>query len=106
MRQVWEILCPLLLTVDLVNLAGFVKCKQKMEQGELETQETAGCQHVSDKEPEHQQTKEATGDVSSQEPKPGSEGKMSEESEARVNRFKLFEKVMQKSLEKFIELAR
>ncbi|TWW55620.1 Polyamine-modulated factor 1, partial [Takifugu flavidus] len=89
----------------LVNLAGFVKRKQKMEQSEVETQEPAGSQHVSDKESEHQQTKEATGDVSSQEPKPGSGVKMSEESEARVNRFKLFEKVMQKSLEKFIELA-
>ncbi|TNM99256.1 hypothetical protein fugu_013820 [Takifugu bimaculatus] len=76
-----------------------------MEQSEVETQEPAGSQHVSDKESEHQQTKEATGDVSSQEPKPGSGVKMSEESEARVNRFKLFEKVMQKSLEKFIELA-
>lgn len=74
-----------------------------MERSEVETQETAG---VSNKESEHQQTQEATGDVSSQEPKPGSEGKMSEEGEARINRFKLFEKVMQKSLEKYIELAR
>lgn len=77
-----------------------------MEQSEVETQETAGSQHVSDRESEHQPTKEATGDVSCQEPKPGSEGKVSEETKARVNRFKLFEKVMQKTLEKFIELAR
>lgn len=76
-----------------------------MEQGE-KTQEAAGSQSVSEKDSEQQQTNEVTGEVSSQEPKPGSDCKMSEESEARVNRFKLFEKVMQKSLEKFIEHAR
>lgn len=77
-----------------------------MEQSEVEAQETTEQQKVSDKDAEHQQANEATGEVSSQEPKPGSECKMAEEIEARVNRFKLFEKVMQKSLEKFIELAR
>lgn len=77
-----------------------------MEQSEVEAQETKEQQNVSDRDAEHQQANEATGDVSSQEPKPGSECKMSEEIEARVNRFKLFEKVMQKSLEKFIEFAR
>lgn len=76
-----------------------------MEQDE-ETQEAAGSQGVSEKDSEQQQTNEVTGEISSQEPKPGSDCKMSEESEARVNRFKLFEKVMQKSLEKFIEHAR
>lgn len=75
-----------------------------MEQSE-EKQEAAGRQSVSEKDSEQQQSNEATGKVCSQEPKPGSDCKMTEESEARVNRFKLFEKVMQKSLEKFIELA-
>lgn len=32
--------------------------------------------------------------------------KTSEETETRYNRLKLFDKVMQKSLEKFVELAR
>lgn len=76
-----------------------------MDQSE-ETQEAAGGQSVSDNDSEQLQTNEATGEVSSQEPKPGADCKMAEESEARVNRFKLFEKVMQKSLEKFIEYAR
>lgn len=76
-----------------------------MEQSK-ETQEAARSQSVSEKDSEQQQTNEVTGEVSSQKPKPGSDYKTSEESETRVNRFKLFEKVMQKSLEKFIEHAR
>ncbi|XP_022616063.1 polyamine-modulated factor 1-like [Seriola dumerili] len=46
---------------------------------------------------------EATGEVSSQMSNPGSVHKPSEESGARYNRLKLFDKVMQKSLEKFID---
>lgn len=53
-----------------------------------------------------EQIVEATGDVSSQGAQPESVCKMSEETDARYNRLKLFDKVMQKSLEKFIELAR
>lgn len=45
-------------------------------------------------------------EVGSHEPKPESVGKTPEETEARYNRLKLFDKVMQKSLEKFVELAR
>lgn len=44
--------------------------------------------------------------VCSHEPNSESVGKTSEETEARYNRLKLFDKVMQKSLEKFVELAR
>lgn len=62
--------------------------------------ETESC--VRDKDEEQQRTNEATGEVCSQEP--GAERKASEE--ARVNRFKLLEKVIQKSLEKFTDLAR
>lgn len=77
-----------------------------MEQSEVATQETAESQNVFDNGSEQQQANEGTGEVSSQEPKLGSGSKTSEEAEARLNRFKLFEKVMQKSLEKFIQLAR
>lgn len=52
---------------------------------------------------EKQQNEEEVG---SHEPKLESAGKTSEETEARYNRLKLFDKVMQKSLEKFVELAR
>lgn len=50
--------------------------------------------------------KQQNEEVGSHEPKPESVGKTSEETEARYNRLKLFDKVMQKSLEKFVELAR
>lgn len=50
--------------------------------------------------------KQQSEEVGSHEPKPESVGKTSEETEARYNRLKLFDKVMQKSLEKFVELAR
>jgi len=49
---------------------------------------------------------EATGEVSSQMTIPGSGRKPLEEKEARFKRLKLFDKVMQKSLEKFIDHAR
>ncbi|TNN77664.1 Polyamine-modulated factor 1 [Liparis tanakae] len=48
---------------------------------------------------------EATGEVSSQMTIPGSGSKPLEEKEARFKRLKLFDKVMQKSLEKFIDHA-
>lgn len=50
--------------------------------------------------------KQQKEEVGSHEPKPESVGKTSEETEARYKRLKLFDKVMQKSLEKFVELAR
>lgn len=76
-----------------------------MEPSEVATQEeTVDNPKLSVKDDE--QTNEATGDASSQGAQPVSVCKMSEETEARYNRLKLFDKVMQKSLEKFIELAR
>lgn len=91
-------------------MAGTAERKQrklKMEHSEVATQkETVDNQMLCVKDSDEIQTNEATGDVSSQEPKPGSVSKMSEETEARYNRLKLFDKVMQKSLKKFIELAR
>ncbi|XP_059202562.1 polyamine-modulated factor 1 [Centropristis striata] len=51
------------------------------------------------------QVNESTGEVSSQMSNPGSVSQPSEETEARYNRLKLFDKVMQKSLEKFVDLA-
>lgn len=91
-------------------MAGTAERKQrklKMEHSEVATQkETVDNQMLCVKDSDEKQTNEATGDVSSQEPKPGSVSMMSEETEARYNRLKLFDKVMQKSLKKFIELAR
>ncbi|KAK5864772.1 hypothetical protein PBY51_015985 [Eleginops maclovinus] len=48
---------------------------------------------------------EAKGNVSANLSNPGSVNNPTEEPEARYKRLKLFDKVMQKSLEKFIELA-
>lgn len=45
-------------------------------------------------------------EVSSREAKAKSADKTSEKTDARFNRFKLFDKVIQKSLEKYVELAR
>ena len=69
-----------------------------MEQTEAETQKKT----VDNVNPAEKQTDKATGEASSQ---------MSEagdicESEARWSRLKLFDKVMQKSLDKFIGQAR
>ncbi|XP_075960063.1 polyamine-modulated factor 1 isoform X1 [Anarhichas minor] len=50
-------------------------------------------------------TNEATGEVSSQVSIPGPVGKPPEDTAARYKRLKLFDKVMQKSLEKFIDHA-
>lgn len=51
-------------------------------------------------------TNEATGDVFSHVSNCESARKPPEETEARYSRLKLFEKVMQKSLEKFVDHAR
>lgn len=51
-------------------------------------------------------TNEAPEAASSQKGNAEPTGKPSEETEARYNRLKLFEKVMQKSLEKFMDHAR
>lgn len=76
-----------------------------MEPSDVATQnETVDNKRLCVKDDE--QIIEATGDVSSQGAQPVSVCKMSEETDARYNRLKLFDKVMQKSLEKFIELAR
>lgn len=76
-----------------------------MEQSEVATQkETEGNVCVQDST--ENQTNEATGEASSQVSNPGTVSKPPEETEARYNRLKLFNKVMQKSLEKVIEHAR
>ncbi|KAE8285900.1 hypothetical protein D5F01_LYC15569 [Larimichthys crocea] len=72
-----------------------------MEQSKVATQKES-VNNTSVKDNTGEQTNEAKGDVSS---KPGSVTKPSEETEARYNRLKLFDKVMQKSLEKFIDHA-
>ncbi|XP_042349854.1 polyamine-modulated factor 1 [Plectropomus leopardus] len=75
-----------------------------MEESKVTTQkETAD--NICVKDSTENQINEATGDVSSEVSKPGSVCKPPEETEARYNRMKLFDKVMQKSLEKFIENA-
>ncbi|XP_030001484.1 polyamine-modulated factor 1 [Sphaeramia orbicularis] len=55
--------------------------------------------------PAKKQRNETTGEEPSQGPNPGAESKNTEETEPRWSRLKLFEKVMQKSLEKVIEHA-
>ncbi|XP_070693369.1 polyamine-modulated factor 1 [Pempheris klunzingeri] len=71
-----------------------------MEESEVATQKEA-ADNVCAKD----QTTAATGEVSTQMSNPGSVCKPSEEPETRYNRLKLFEKVMQKSLEKLIHHA-
>lgn len=76
-----------------------------MEESEIATQkESVG--NICVKDSVENQTKEATGDISSQMSNRETVSKPSEETEGRYNRLKLFDKVMQKSLEKFIEHAR
>ncbi|KAK2849084.1 hypothetical protein Q5P01_008918 [Channa striata] len=75
-----------------------------MEESEVVTQKTT----VNDKSGEgatENRSDEATGEVSSQMSNPESARKTPEETEARYERLRLFEKVMQKSLEKFTEHA-
>ncbi|KAM9356690.1 polyamine-modulated factor 1 [Symphorus nematophorus] len=75
-----------------------------MEQSEVSTQKET-VENTCVKESAENQTNEAAEEGSSQVPKPESVVKPSEETEARFSRLKLFEKVMQKSLEKFIDHA-
>lgn len=70
-----------------------------MEEGDAGTQKEP-VSNTSGGESSKKQPDEATGEVSARASKPP------EESGARFNRLKLFDKVMQKSLEKFIEHAR
>lgn len=91
-----------------VDLAGTAKRKQgrlKMEQSEEATQKD-NADKTCAKDSTENQTNEATGQVLSEEPNSGSVCKQSEETETRYDRLKLFNKVMQKSLEKFVEHAR
>nr|XP_046262015.1 polyamine-modulated factor 1 [Scatophagus argus] len=77
-----------------------------MEQSEMSTQNEKADNITSCvKDPTENQTNEAACEVPSQLPNAGPVCKPSEETEARHNRLKLFDKVMQKSLEKFIDLA-
>lgn len=73
-----------------------------MEESEETTQKTEDCAP----NPVESQNEKATGEVSSQTSNPGSVSKPSDETEPRWSRLKLFDKVMQKSLEKFIDHAR
>ena len=73
-----------------------------MEESEVATTQKEAVDNVCVKDAAEEQVNEATGDVSSQ----MSVSKPSEEPKTRYNRLKLFDKVMQKSLEKFVEHAR
>lgn len=76
-----------------------------MEESEAATQkETAN--NASVRGSAENKTNEATGEISSQMSNPESARNPPEETEARYKRLKLFEKVMQKSLEKFIDHVR
>ncbi|XP_034400020.1 polyamine-modulated factor 1 [Cyclopterus lumpus] len=75
-----------------------------MEESEGATQKETVVE-ICVKTPAVDRMNEATGDVSSQTTIPGSGSKPPEEKEARFKRLKLFDKVMQKSLEKFIDHA-
>ncbi|XP_070819146.1 polyamine-modulated factor 1 [Chaetodon trifascialis] len=75
-----------------------------MEHSEVATQkESEGNEYV--QESTENQRDEATGEASAQVSNAESVSKPPEEAEARYNRLKLFNKVMQKSLEKVIEHA-
>lgn len=74
-----------------------------MEESEVATQkETVASTCVRDSA--ENQSNEATGEVSN--PAAAAVCKPAEETGARFNRLKLLDKVMQKSLEKFIDIAR
>ncbi|XP_031158970.1 polyamine-modulated factor 1 [Sander lucioperca] len=75
-----------------------------MEESEAARQKDT-VDNICVKDSAENQINEATGEVSSQMPNPGSVSKPSEDTEARYKRLKLFNKVMQKSLEKFIDHA-
>ncbi|KAM4555021.1 polyamine-modulated factor 1 [Odontesthes bonariensis] len=74
-----------------------------MEENSVSTQKEAG--EKNDKDDAEKQTEAATGEASSQMSNPGDVGKPTEETTVRFNRLKLFDKVMQKSLNKFMEHA-
>ncbi len=76
-----------------------------MAQNEVATQKD-NVDNAAVKDVAENQTNEATGEVSSEVPDPGTVCKPPEEAEARYNRLKLFNKVMHKSLEKFVDHAR
>ncbi|KAL7396052.1 hypothetical protein ABVT39_027859 [Epinephelus coioides] len=75
-----------------------------MEESKVATQKEA-VDNTCVKDSTENQINDATGEVSSQVSNTGSVCKPSEDTEARFNRLKLFDKVMQKSLEKLIETA-
>lgn len=85
--------------VDLAVIAKRKQTKLKMEASEVASQKET----VENAENE---TNEAAGETSSKMPNPTSVCKPSEDTGARYNRLKLLDKVMQKSLEKFIDYAR
>lgn len=72
-----------------------------MEESEITTQKET-VDNVCGKD----RTNEATGEVSTQVSNPGSACNPTEEPETKYNRLKLFDKVMQKSLDKLIHHAR
>ena len=76
-----------------------------MEESGAATQGEAG-NNTCVRDSAENQTNGAAGGVSSQASEPGPGRKPTEEPGARFNRLKLFDKVMQKSLEKLIEHAR
>lgn len=76
-----------------------------MEESEAATQKET-TDNASVKVSTEHKANEATGEVSSQMSNSEPARKPPDETEARYNRLKLFEKVMQKSLEKFIEHVR
>ncbi|CAJ1058430.1 polyamine-modulated factor 1 [Xyrichtys novacula] len=73
-----------------------------MEESEVATSK-ATVDNDGIKESSENQMKDATEEVSSQMSSSGSECKPSEKTEVKHNRLKLFDKVMQKSLERFIQ---
>ncbi|XP_034738658.1 polyamine-modulated factor 1 [Etheostoma cragini] len=75
-----------------------------MEESKPATQKDT-VDNICVKDSAEKQINEATGEVSSQMSNPGSVSKSSEDTEARYKRLKLFDKVMQQSLEKFIDYA-
>ncbi|XP_032383128.1 polyamine-modulated factor 1 [Etheostoma spectabile] len=74
-----------------------------MEESKPATQDTVV--NICDEDSAEKQVNEATGEVSSRMSNPGSVSKSSEDTEARYKRLKLFDKVMQQSLQKFLDYA-
>ncbi|XP_074530646.1 polyamine-modulated factor 1 [Halichoeres trimaculatus] len=74
----------------------------EMEESEMSTTKET-VPNVVLKDSSENQTTDATEEVTSQMSSSGSECKPSDETEVKFNRLKLFDKVMQKSLERFIQ---